>query len=126
MGVWNRAGAAAEAVSPRRWLLPAAALPLAAVLAVGGAVPISLPSGTPWTTTLPGVVLYLAAFGLLVLGRSGQAVAGAATGAASGDSAAGDPAAPRLLSGRVEWTLVALIVLVGLLLRLWAIDVIPT
>src|SRR5882724_722800 len=120
MGVGNRAGAAAEAGSPRRSLLPAAALPLAAVLAFGGQFLISLRSGTPWTTTLPGVVLYLAAFGLLVLGRSGQAVAGAATGAAPGDSAAGDPAAPRFLAGRVEWTLVAIIVLGGLLLRLWA------
>ena len=122
------AGAAADAGRPRRSPLAAAALPLAAVLAFAGQFLISLRSGTPWTTILPGAVLYLAAFGLLVLGRTGHAAAGdaAAGDAAAGDAAAGDAAAPRFLTGRVEWTLVALIVLGGLLLRLWAIDVIPS
>jgi hypothetical protein len=110
--------------SPRPSLRAAAALPLAAVLGFVGQFLISLRSGTPWTTIIPGVVLYLAAFGLLVLGRFGHA---AAAGDRTPDaSPSGAEAAPHLLSGRVEWTLVALIVLGGLLLRLWAIDVVPS
>jgi Dolichyl-phosphate-mannose-protein mannosyltransferase len=111
-------------VVTRRSRLSAAALPLAAVLAFAGQFLISLRTGTHWTTIVPGAVLYLAAFGLLVLGRFGGTDAATA---ARGDTAApADPSAPRFLSGRVEWTLVVIIVLGGLFLRLWAIDVIPT
>ena len=108
-------------VAARRSILSAASLPLAAVLAFAGQFLISLRTGTHWTTIVPGVVLYLAAFGLLVLGRFGDRAAEAAD---PGDGA--EAGTPRFLSGRIEWTLVALIVLGGLFLRLYAIDVIPS
>src|SRR5262245_58397884 len=104
--------------TPWRPLFAAAALPLPAALAFAGQFRLSLRTGPLWTTIVPGVVLYLAAFALLVAARFGDAYR---TGPEDGDRAT-----PRFLPPRVEWTLVAILVAGGLFLRLWAIDVVPS
>jgi hypothetical protein len=104
-------------------------VPLSAAVGFAAQFLVSLRTGTPWATILPGVALYGVAFALLGIGlRGGAAAAKGRRPAASGEAGAArevstDP--DRWLRGRAEWWLLGAILLGGLWLRLYRIDFIP-
>jgi hypothetical protein len=105
---------------------------LGAVLAFGGQFLISLRGVSVLATIVPGIALYASALVLVVLalraGRPERAGAGhveTAVSPAGGavSAAAADP--ERWLAGRVEWILLAILLVGGGWLRLYRIDIIP-
>ncbi|HEU4401870.1 MAG TPA: glycosyltransferase family 39 protein [Candidatus Polarisedimenticolia bacterium] len=107
--------------------LALAGVPLSVGLALGGQFLISLKSVTPLRGLLPGLALYAAALGLLLLALTRRGEGGPASGPTSGKDA---PEAARghlaVLPRGLEWGLVAALVLFGgLFLRLQHIDLIP-
>jgi hypothetical protein len=112
---------------PLAGVAAAACLPLAGVLAFAGQFVMSLRTGSSWATIAPGAALYLLALALVVFapGRRAAAGAPAETGIA-GTGSPGTAAGESLLAGRTEWILLALILLGGVYLRLYRIDLIPT
>jgi hypothetical protein len=105
---------------------------LGAVLAFGGQFLISLRGASVLATIVPGIALYASALVLVVLAlRAGrperaeaghvETVASPAWGAVSATAA--DP--ERWLAGRVEWILLAILLVGGGWLRLYRIDIIP-
>jgi len=102
-------------------LLRALGLPLAAALALGGQVLLSSKDLGPLKGVAPGAVLYVlaAALALVTLAAPrGESLSDRAGGGA--DRERGPSLPPRL-----EWSLVAIIVLGGLYLRLHRVDLIP-
>jgi hypothetical protein len=98
-------------------------MPLAAVLAFAGQFLISLRGANPWATIAPGAALYAVALALVVTAlRAGPAPRAADPGAAPGLPGA-DP--ERWLAGRLEWIILAILLVSGLWLRLDRIDIIP-
>lgn len=102
-------------------------MPLAAGLAFAGQFLISLRGAHPVATIAPGVVLYAVALALVVTAlRAGPLRPAAAPPA--GDAGltglpSGDP--ERWLAGRLGWVVLAIILLSGLWLRLYRVDIIP-
>jgi len=140
------------------WIPPIVArlgIPLAAGVGFAAQFLVSLRTEKPWMTILPGVLLYLVAFALLVVGmRAGgqglRAVAGAratapprplgpddttvpggvATGAVESVAAEGTSRGFLLdidgwLRGNAEWWLFGLILAGALWLRVYRIDLVP-
>jgi len=106
------------------WLLAAvdaAGLPMAGALAFGGQFLLSLKTLGAVAGVAPGVALYAAAFGLLILTLAREKRRGG-DGAATRNDVAGRPA---WLPAGVEWGLLAIILAGGLYLRLYRIDIIP-
>jgi len=91
--------------------------PAAAVLAIAGQFFLANKSGTTWDGVIPGVALYFIAvvllLGALILGRG------------AGEQPRTLEGLPAALKPGLEWGLVAGIIVIGLFLRLHAIDVIP-
>jgi Dolichyl-phosphate-mannose-protein mannosyltransferase len=94
-----------------RRLLEHLGIPLAVALGLAGQYLLSL-KGTPWQAVIPGIGLYVAAAALLLLGlRAGTEVA--------------ESGWAHRIPQRLEWSLLALVLLAGLYLRLERIDLIP-
>jgi dolichyl-phosphate-mannose-protein mannosyltransferase len=105
---------------PAGLFLRAAAVPLAAALALAGQVVLSR-GGAPAMSLLPGAALLALALGLLVYVLSRRRFDDAEEPRGAKRTAAG----LRDLAPGLEWTIVAILVLGGLYLRLYRIDIIP-
>jgi hypothetical protein len=97
------------------------AAPLAAALALGGQYVVSLNRG-PYRSLLPGAALLGLAILLLIVALVRRR-RGAGT-PPDRSSEEGDPV-PRRLPANLEWILVALVLLGGLYVRLYRIDLVP-
>jgi hypothetical protein len=96
------------------------ATPLAAAFALGGQLVLSLQRGL-YGSLMPGTALLGLALLLLIFAlarRRTEAVG-------PPDGAADDGTGPRRLPARVEWVLVAIVLVGGLYLRLYRIDLVP-
>ncbi len=91
--------------------------PIAALLAIAGQFCLANKSGAAWSGVVPGVGLYLVAIALLL--------AVLLSGRRTGDGPSTPVGLPTHLPPGLEWGLVAGVVVVGLFLRIHAIDVIP-
>src|SRR5215510_12393908 len=100
-------------------------VPLAAVVGFAAQFLVSLRTEKPWATIVPGLLLYLVALALLLLGlRSGGAAARSGGAAGVPDAAAAvDP--DRGLRGKTEWCFLAILLLGAMWLRVYRIDVVP-
>lgn len=91
--------------------------PVAAALAIAGQFFLANKSGDPWTSLIPGVGLYGLAVAVLLsallIGRRAGERAGSPEGLAA------------KLNPGLEWGMVAGVLVIGLFLRVHAIDVIP-
>jgi hypothetical protein len=128
----NRGNAEGGGTNPDilRWL-PVLGAPVAAGLAFAGQFLISLRSESVAKSLVPGVALYALAVALLIFALRAGRAAGARE--AAGSSAAGQAtttspeelATDRWLAGRAGWILLAIVLVAGLWLRLYRIDIVP-
>ena len=91
--------------------------PIAALLAIAGQFCLANKSGTVWSGVVPGVGLYLIAIVLLLAVLLSER--------RTGDGPSAPVGLPSHLKPGLEWGLLAGVIVVGLFLRIHAIDVIP-
>ena len=121
-----RSGESAGGSAGRGWSRARAlALPLAAALGLIGQYLLSSRSLGLYGGVLAGALLYAAAVTLLLLGLRGPRAGGSGADGAAAPSPVASREAFRLLPPAVEWTIVAILLLGGLYLRLYRIDLIP-
>jgi 4-amino-4-deoxy-L-arabinose transferase-like glycosyltransferase len=91
--------------------------PVAALLAIAGQFFLANKAGTAWSGVIPGIGLYLIAITILL--------AALISGRRAADRPSAAVGLPAELKPGLEWGLVAGVVVIGLFLRVHAIDMIP-